>query len=153
MPLIMAHFHSFPRYKIVLRYFSLFARNSTYTKIQRNFLFFRVLHILWIASSNRNLQTVWCVYNKHYHNFTVREIGSFKASTILLYYFAILRKEAYEGYRLVAASVYILSARYTSRDNRLQNVWIKSTKKLNDCAAQIRARRHIESLKKCQQFI
>lgn len=89
---------------------------------------------------------------KYYHNFMVLEIESFNASDIL-FCFAISRKEAYEGYRLVAASVYALSARYTSRGNRLQNVWVKSTKKLDDCATQIGARRRIESLKKRKQFI
>jgi len=80
----------------------------------------------------------------------VLKIESFNASDIL---FCFARKEAYECYRLVAASVYALSARYTSHGNRLQNAWVKSTKKLDDCATQIGTRRCIESLKKRKQFI
>jgi len=68
----------------------------------------------------------------------VLKIEPFNAGDIL-FCFTILWKEAYEGYQLVAVSVYALSARRTSRGNRLQNVWVKSTKKLDDCATLIGA--------------
>lgn len=53
---------------------------------------------------------------KHCCDITVLENGSFNAKQYSIRgYFATSRKEAHEGYQLVAASVYALSARYQSR--------------------------------------
>lgn len=71
---------------------------------------------------------------RHCCDVTVLEIGPFNAIFYPRLLCNITEGSAHEGYRLVTASVYTLYLLDTSRVNRLQNVWVKSTKKLDGCS-------------------